>query len=67
PVIIGSYKSAVTKTANSMQNGLFFQWQRSYYDHIVRDDESLHAIRRYIHNNPTKWDTDRNRPADLWM
>ena len=31
-------------------------WQRSYYDHIIRDERSLHDIREYIQNNPLKWD-----------
>lgn len=34
-------------------------WQRSYYDHIVRDAPSLDRIRRYIHHNPVNWHRDR--------
>ena len=33
-------------------------WQRNYYEHIVRDDESLHHIREYILMNPAKWQDD---------
>ncbi len=33
-------------------------WQRNYYDHIVRNDEDLHRIRRYIRDNPKNWDAD---------
>ncbi len=29
-------------------------WQRNYYDHIVRDDESLTTIGEYILNNPVR-------------
>lgn len=29
-------------------------WQRDYYDHVVRDDESLTAIAQYILNNPVR-------------
>jgi REP element-mobilizing transposase RayT len=37
-----------------------FQWQRSFYDRIIRDQRSLLAVRRYISNNPDKWWQDRN-------
>ena len=29
-------------------------WQRSYYDHIIRDADSLHRIRQYIVDNPAR-------------
>ena len=37
-------------------------WQRNYYEHIVRNDESLHRIREYIVNNPAQWELDRENP-----
>jgi|WetSurMetagenome_2_1015567.scaffolds.fasta_scaffold355247_2 REP element-mobilizing transposase RayT len=37
-----------------------FKWQKSYYDHIVRDDESLIRIKKYIENNPAKWNKQKN-------
>lgn len=33
-------------------------WQRNYYDHIVRNDEELNNIRRYIQDNPINWKED---------
>ena len=33
-------------------------WQRNYYEHIIRDDESLARIREYIADNPLNWATD---------
>ncbi len=38
-------------------------WQRNYYEHIVRDEESLDRIRQYILNNPARWEFDRENPA----
>ena len=38
-------------------------WQRLFYDHIIRNDKSLHKIREYIINNPSTWDTDENNPG----
>ena len=69
-VIIGSFKSAVTKTANAvgcLSNGINnkypcknFVWQSRFNDHIIRDKESLYRIRRYISKNPETWDNDIN-------
>ena len=33
-------------------------WQRSYYDHIIRDEEDFLIKWNYIDNNPTKWTLD---------
>ena len=30
-------------------------WQRNYYEHIIRNNESLKRITAYIQNNPKKW------------
>ena len=30
-------------------------WQRNYYEHILRNNESLKRITTYIQNNPRKW------------
>ena len=33
-------------------------WQRNYYEHIIRDEQSLHKIQEYIMNNPRDWERD---------
>lgn len=38
-------------------------WQRNYYEHIIRNDESLNRIRQYILDNPARWAFDRENPA----
>jgi putative transposase len=40
-------------------------WQRNYYEHIVRDDESLNRIRQYILDNPANWASDRENPQTV--
>jgi REP element-mobilizing transposase RayT len=55
--MVGSFKSAVTKWCN--ENNLTFGWQTRFHDHIIRDDSEYHRIRRYIINNPGKWEDDR--------
>lgn len=60
-LIVGCYKSAVTRYCN--QNGLAeFDWQERFYDRIIRDEEELANVRKYIHDNPANWWKDRNNP-----
>ena len=37
-------------------------WQRSFYEHVIRDDGSLNRIRQYILDNPARWAFDRENP-----
>ena len=30
-------------------------WQRSYYDHIVRNEDEYREVSEYIDNNPARW------------
>jgi REP element-mobilizing transposase RayT len=34
-------------------------WQRSFHDHIIRDDSAYQNISNYILNNPKKWEQDK--------
>ncbi len=34
-------------------------WQRSYYEHIIRNDRSFKRISTYIQNNPCVWGDDK--------
>ncbi len=58
PVVIGSYKSAVARYIHQTKNGQDFHWQKSFYDHVIRNENELAFIREYILNNPRKWDLD---------
>mgnify|MGYP000319884321 CR=1 FL=1 len=37
-------------------------WQRNYYEHIIRNERSLNAIRIYINDNPVNWHEDKLHP-----
>ncbi len=52
-VIIRSYKSVVAKNAHHFDSG--FAWQPRYHDHIIRTNLELNRIRKYITDNPLKW------------
>lgn len=57
--LIGAFKTTSSKLIH--QNGLTeFSWQRSFYDHIIRNEISLNKIREYIQTNPKMWERDRN-------
>jgi len=61
---IAGYKSAVTKRINEIRgtpgNPV---WQRNYYEHIIRNEQDLDAIRRYIRDNPAHWAEDPENPS----
>jgi REP element-mobilizing transposase RayT len=56
--IIQQYKSSVTRKIGSMQNDFKFEWQKSFYDHVIRNEKSLHNLRHYITFNSLKWELD---------
>jgi len=35
-------------------------WQKNYYEHVIRHDTELNAIRQYIRDNPRRWAEDRD-------
>jgi REP element-mobilizing transposase RayT len=60
---VSGYKSAVTKRINYVR-GTSGQlvWQRNYYEHVIRSEQVLRAIRQYIVDNPARWHLDRYNP-----
>jgi putative transposase len=66
PTIVRAYKSAVTYAINAVQNmhGAVL-WQKNYYEHVIRNDRALNNIRRYIVNNPFRWQLDRDSAQNI--
>ena len=63
-IVVGSYKSSVSRFIR--KTGCQFDWQKSFYDHIIRNDKTLSNIREYIQNNPMKWSIDiENRKSNI--
>lgn len=59
PVIVRSFKSAVTKRINELRNLSGKPvWQKNYYEHIIRNQNDLDNIRGYIELNPLNWEID---------
>jgi REP element-mobilizing transposase RayT len=64
--IIGAFKTMSTKRINLLLNTPAKQfWQRGYYDRIIRNREELDHIRKYISENPHKWELDEYLPSRL--
>ena len=36
----------------------FTVWQRSYHEHVIRNEKDYREIREYIENNPARWAED---------
>ena len=53
PQIIGAFKTTSSKLIHSA-GCLPFQWQKSYYDRVIRDEQELQNVRQYIRSNPLK-------------
>jgi REP element-mobilizing transposase RayT len=59
PEIVRQFKTFSAKKINTAQKtpGITV-WQRDYYEHIVRTEKELFAIRTYIKENPKHWIED---------
>ncbi len=59
PEIIRGFKTFSSRRINAMRRTPGTRvWQRNYYERIIRDDGSMHRIRKYIADNPLKWELD---------
>lgn len=63
--VIGQFKSVCTKKIRQMGNDEF-AWQSRFYDHIIRNGQSLNNIRQYIQYNPLRWEIDKNNPDSIY-
>ncbi len=66
--VVGAFKSLcvnewlkVIKDGNINARGRF--WQDNYYEHIIRNNGEMERIRRYIADNPLRWELDRENPG----
>lgn len=64
-VVIHSFKAAVRRRINAARAERELTpvdvWQSNYDEYIVRDEDDLNCIRRYIIENPLNWESDENR------
>jgi REP element-mobilizing transposase RayT len=55
--IIAQYKSGVSREIHKIDSDVSV-WQRSYHDHVIRNQASYEKIWNYIEGNPLKWKED---------
>ena len=51
--VVGLYKSGVSKRVHETKPDIII-WQKSFYDRIIRDEQSYLEIWQYIDENPLK-------------
>ena len=57
--IIRGFKASSYRNINAMFNKSGVPlWQRNYHDHIIRNEADLFEKRKYIIDNPAKWNED---------
>jgi putative transposase len=59
PEIIRGFKTFSSRRVNdALTSPGAPLWQRNYYEHIIRNETELDAIRQYICQNPLNWEKD---------
>ena len=62
PTIVRAFKAAVTRTARErLREGDI--WQRNYFERVLRDGQEYADASRYVLENPTKWEWDKQNLA----
>ncbi len=56
--IVRGFKGAVTTRITTAYGHGIFAWQPRFHDHIIRDEFELNRIRKYVRENPAKWEED---------
>ena len=51
--IIKQYKGSITKQLN------YSIWQKSFYEHVIRNEKEYYLIKQYIQDNPLNWEKDK--------
>ena len=55
--LIGAFKTTSSKLIHEY-GFVNFKWQRSFHDHIIRNEKAYQNILHYIDKNPEKWNKD---------
>ena len=63
PEIIRAFKTFSSRRINQFREARGLPvWQRNYYEHVIRNDRILNAIRNYIEANASQWGNDTENP-----
>ncbi len=61
--VVRSFKSAVASRINAFGVRIGGIWQRNYFDRIISTPDDLDSARRYIRDNPARWERNRTSQA----
>lgn len=62
--IVRQFKTFSARRVNNLRKSTGDPvWQRNYYEHIIRNNESFQKIGDYILTNPIQWENDRYYPG----
>ena len=70
PKIIWKFKMLTSKKINILRRSVWNKsWQPNYYDRIIRNQDELDRIRKYILENPLKWELEsgKDNPENIFM
>ncbi len=58
--VIGKFKAGVSRIVGNafMHSDKRTIWQKSFHDHIIRDEKDYKKIWEYIDTNPLRWESD---------
>jgi putative transposase len=61
--LMGAFKTTSSKQIH-LAGLKEFEWQRSFYDHIIRNNDGYERICNYIVTNPLRWEDDKFYNSD---
>ena len=56
--VVSYYKGYVSREYNKITNKKNEIWQKSFYEHVIRNDDDYKRILEYVVYNPLKWKVD---------
>ena len=64
PTIVRTVKAAVARRARKeLATSSKDIWQRNYFERVLRDGKEVADASRYIHENPGRWEWDKENPV----
>ncbi|MCL4549873.1 MAG: hypothetical protein M1495_15035 [Bacteroidetes bacterium] len=62
---MNQFKGSVKRWAN--KNGYStFVWQTRFYDRIIRNGKELYNIRKYIEQDPLRWELEKDQQENIF-
>ncbi len=58
--IVGLFKSGVTREIHKIRPDITKIWQKSFYDHIIKNEKDYNETWDYIDANPIRWQLKYN-------